>query len=72
MNPRDPLPDDTLSTERAPAPVSYVPTPSAAYRQHRKSAQLLDEPGAPRHGPAPTTRPRHTPYRCRSPSARAC
>ena len=28
--------------------MSYVPTPSAAYRQHRKAAQLLDEPGAPR------------------------
>ncbi|GGE65198.1 hypothetical protein [Massilia psychrophila] len=66
MNPRDPLPDDTLSTERAPAPVSYVPTPSAAYRQHRKSAQLLDEPGAPRHGPGandtPAPRPIPLPF----------
>jgi hypothetical protein len=33
----------------APAsPLSYVPTPSAAYRAHRKAAQLLDEPGQPR------------------------
>ncbi|MES2758874.1 MAG: hypothetical protein V4693_15980 [Pseudomonadota bacterium] len=49
MNPRDTLPDDPLG-ERAPSPVSYVPTPSAAYRLHRKSAQLLDEPGLPRGG----------------------
>jgi hypothetical protein len=48
MDFRDNLPIDPLSGERAPSPVSYVPTPSAAYRQHRKSAQLLDEPGAPR------------------------
>lgn len=47
MNPRTTLPDDPLG-ERAASPVSYVPTPSAAYRQHRKSAQLLDEPGLPR------------------------
>jgi hypothetical protein len=47
MNPRDTLPDDPLA-ERTDAPVSYVPTPSAAYRQHRKAAQLLDEPGQPR------------------------
>ncbi|MDL2357503.1 MAG: hypothetical protein QFF03_19795 [Pseudomonadota bacterium] len=42
---------DAVPAERAPAPltpVSYVPTPSAAYRQHRKTAQLLDEPGPPR------------------------
>jgi hypothetical protein len=57
MNPRDPLSHELLSTEREPAPASYVPTPSAAYRQHRKAAQLLDEPGPPRAGvdgePAP-------------------
>jgi hypothetical protein len=47
MNPRDTLPDDPLA-ERTDSPVSYVPTPSAAYRQHRKAAQLLDEPGQPR------------------------
>ncbi|MYN01453.1 hypothetical protein GTP41_05000 [Pseudoduganella sp. DS3] len=29
-------------------PVGYVPTPSAPYRAHRKSAQLLQQPGAPR------------------------
>jgi hypothetical protein len=48
MNPRDTLPPDPLLAPREPAPVSYVPTPSAAYRQHRKAAQLLDEPGLPR------------------------
>ncbi len=47
MTPRASLPDE-LSTQRAQAPVSYVPTPSALYREHRKSAQLLDEPGKPR------------------------
>lgn len=29
-------------------PLGYVPTPTAAYRQHRKTAQLLDQPGKPR------------------------
>jgi hypothetical protein len=48
MDPRDTLPIDPLLGERASAPVSYVPTPSAAYRQHRKAARLLDEPGPPR------------------------
>ena len=33
--------------EQSP-PVGYIPTPSAAYRQHRKAAQLLDQPGTPR------------------------
>ena len=42
------LPDDTVSTERDQPPVAFIPTPSAAYRQHRKAAQLLDQPGAPR------------------------
>ena len=39
-------------TSRA-APVSYVPTPSAPYRIHRKSAQLTIEPGSPRLGAGP-------------------
>jgi hypothetical protein len=30
------------------APVSYVPTPSATYRAHRKSVQLTQQPGRPR------------------------
>ena len=29
-------------------PVGFIPTPSAPYRQHRKAAQLLDQPGRPR------------------------
>lgn len=32
----------------AAAPVSYVPTPSAQYRAHRKAAQLTQQPGLPR------------------------
>lgn len=43
------LPNDPISVERDPAPLAFVPTPSAAYRQHRKAAQLLDQPGVPRH-----------------------
>ncbi|SHH22251.1 hypothetical protein [Massilia sp. CF038] len=31
-------------------PVSFIPTPSAAYRQHRKSVATLLEPGPPRTG----------------------
>jgi hypothetical protein len=48
MEQRALLPDDPLSFERDQPPVAFVPTPSAPYRQHRKSAQLLDQPGAPR------------------------
>ena len=44
MDQRSPLPDD-LATLREHPPVSFVPTPSALYRQHRKSAKLLDQPG---------------------------
>jgi hypothetical protein len=29
-------------------PVGFVPMPTAPYRQHRKAAQLLDQPGKPR------------------------
>jgi hypothetical protein len=32
----------------AKPPVGFIPTPSASYRQHRKAAQLLDQPGRPR------------------------
>lgn len=32
----------------AAPPVSYVPTPSAPYRLHRKTLQLLQQPGPPR------------------------
>ena len=41
-----PFPDS--GAEREQAPISYVPTPSAAYRTHRKAAQLLTQPGRPR------------------------
>lgn len=36
-----------------PIPVGYVPTPTENYRTHRKSAQLLVEPGMPKVGPLP-------------------
>ncbi|MDB5906329.1 MAG: hypothetical protein JWP34_443 [Massilia sp.] len=62
MDPRDTLPDDPLLAGREPAPVSYVPTPSAAYRQHRKAAQLLDEPGPPRHASGPAEPPVPLPF----------
>ncbi|MGO4477575.1 hypothetical protein AB4Z32_15110 [Massilia sp. 2TAF26] len=41
--------------ESAQPPIGYVPMPAAPYRQHRKAAQLLDQPGRPRPlaGPAP-------------------
>jgi hypothetical protein len=41
--------------------MDYLPTPSAAYRQHRKTAQLLDQPGKPRPG-SPETTPIPLPY----------
>ena len=39
----------------AQPPIGYVPMPAAPYRQHRKAAQLLDQPGRPRlpAGPGP-------------------
>ena len=43
---------------RTQPPVSFIPTPSAPYRKHRKAAALVLEPGPPRIGlgstPAPT------------------
>lgn len=42
-------------------PVSFIPTPSASYRQHRKTAQLLDQPGTPRPV-SPETTPVPLPY----------
>jgi hypothetical protein len=36
------------SAKHPQPPVNYVPTPSAPYRQQRKAAQLLDQPGKPR------------------------
>jgi len=46
--------DDAV--QRAQPPVSFVPTPSAPYRQHRKAAALMYEPGAPRIGPGAARR----------------
>jgi hypothetical protein len=39
---------DSSTPTRRPSPVGFVPTPSSTYRQHRKAAQLLDQPGRPR------------------------
>ncbi len=41
---------DAVLAEREAQPVGYVPTPSAAYRRHRKAAALILEPGKPRIG----------------------
>jgi hypothetical protein len=61
MEPRVLQPVETTTAEREHPPVSFVPTPSAPYRQHRKVAQLLDEPGQPRppagEQPAPPSVP---------------
>jgi hypothetical protein len=62
MEQRVSLPVDP-GLEREPAPVSFVPTPSAAYREHRKASQLVLQPGTPRIGldkipePAPVPLP---------------
>ncbi len=42
------LPVAEVLPERALPPVSFIPTPSAPYRQHRKASQLVFEPGRPR------------------------
>jgi hypothetical protein len=60
MKPRAPFPEP-LATLREPSPVSYVPTPSALYRQHRKSVQLLDQPGKPRATGADQPEPEQVP-----------
>ena len=48
---------ETEQSVPAQPPVSFIPTPSAPYRQHRKAAALVLEPGPPRIGlgsePAP-------------------
>ncbi len=43
---------DTIEAGRPGPPVSYIPTPSAAYRAHRKAAAVVLEPGPPRHAQA--------------------
>ena len=42
------VPVEAVLTKCVSLPVSYVPTPSAPYRQHRKNAQLTLQPGPPR------------------------
>ncbi|MFA9215768.1 MAG: hypothetical protein ACEQSK_01560 [Sphingomonadaceae bacterium] len=42
------VPVEAVLTKSVALPVGYVPTPSAPYREHRKTAQLLMQPGAPR------------------------
>lgn len=42
---------------RVQSPLSFIPTPSARYRQHRKAAALVLEPGAPRIGLGPAPAP---------------
>ena len=37
-----------VAPPRHPLPLSFVPMPSAAYRLHRKAAQLAEQPGRPR------------------------
>jgi hypothetical protein len=57
------VPVEAVLTNNMALPVSYVPTPSAPYRAHRKSAQLLQQPSLPRLGDkvlpnaVPVTRP---------------
>ena len=41
---------NTEIPERDAPPVSYIPTPSAQYRRHRKTVALTLEPGKPRIG----------------------
>jgi hypothetical protein len=41
---------ETETAAPAQPPVSFIPTPSASYRQHRKAAALVLEPGPPRIG----------------------
>lgn len=59
MQARATLPHDRLATEVDQTPVGFVPTPSAAYRRHRKAAKLLDQPGLP--VPQPTGQPQDVP-----------
>ncbi len=47
------VPVEAVLTKCASLPVSYVPTPSAPYRQHRKNVQLTVQPGRPRRVPMP-------------------
>jgi hypothetical protein len=61
MERRVTLPVAALAGEHEQPPVSFIPTPSAPYRQHRKAAKALFEPGKPRMldpaGPGPVPVP---------------
>ncbi|WP_317202039.1 hypothetical protein [Janthinobacterium sp.] len=48
MDQRIIVPAEALLGQSPSLPIGYVPTPSAPYRQHRKSAQLTQQPGRPR------------------------
>ncbi|MFD2367415.1 hypothetical protein [Pseudoduganella sp. GCM10020061] len=47
MDTRVLVPLETVTVEAPPTPVSFVPTPTATYRQHRKAVKLTVEPGRP-------------------------
>lgn len=51
------VPVDAVLTSGAALPVGYVPTPTASYRQHRKSAQVTQQPGRPRRASRATPPP---------------
>ena len=42
--------DKSEHLELVQSPISFIPTPSASYRKHRKAVALLLEPGRPRVG----------------------
>ena len=42
--------DKSEQSERVQSPISFIPTPSASYRKHRKATALILEPGLPRVG----------------------
>jgi hypothetical protein len=44
------VPVEAVLTKSVALPVGYVPTPSAPYRQHRKTIQMIEQPGPPRPG----------------------
>lgn len=43
------VPNGLVQGKPEQPPVGYVPTPSAPYREHRKTAELIQQPGVPRH-----------------------
>ena len=55
------VPVEAVLTRCASLPVGYVPTPSAPYRQHRKSMQLTLQPGKPRLTPVPSAETKAAP-----------